>query len=249
MIKNKRSMPETLKHYFNSQSYSSFTRQLNFYGFRRVRTSRHIKYTHSIFRKGNYESFSKITKNKKNDKPTNIHISFEDSVCSVDIDSLEAEEYILVKYNKEIEELRCENINLEKVILNESQKFIKTKEIFEKVYDYLINCEDNSILCLLKNKLMKFNNDLVDSYKLLEEVEYLIGKLNLENKEGLFCLDNSKTFTEQDKSKINSTRTNTKQDSIFKTQNKLVHYRFNETSLDSLELKSLHCFFEKKISN
>jgi HSF-type DNA-binding len=63
----KRFETETLPNYFNHGNFSSFIRQLNFYGFQKLRSdpdlqkhTEHIRFAHECFRRGHPELLKKI---------------------------------------------------------------------------------------------------------------------------------------------------------------------------------------------
>ena len=121
-ILNKVKIQNTLKIYFRSASFHSFCRQLNLYGFKRVKGTGFIRFCHPLFKRDCPELLCGIRKeNGKNDFLTNFD-DFEENEAVL---SEKEVEYIR---EKEIEELKRENDFFEREIKGQ-QNFSETIQI------------------------------------------------------------------------------------------------------------------------
>jgi DNA gyrase/topoisomerase IV subunit A len=155
LILNRQKLASVLKNYYKSNSIESFKRQLNLYGFTRVKGDKCIKFRHPSFSKHNPEDLWKINKQSK-PKQTQSY-----SISDSELEELSSETGIVVKIQEEIKEMEKENKQLEERLLEDDNLFETLQNKFFLIEQQFINKRTDGLANLIK----KFQKDLVSMDK------------------------------------------------------------------------------------
>lgn len=170
IIENRKDLPNVLSNYSNSNSFSSFIRQLNNYGFKKVKTNGHsCEYINSKFKRGKASTINKITrqtemvskqiKRKKILKRKAVCVEDEVKLKQAEVKELEESIKCLTKENKRIKD----SLNEFKSILYE--RMAHTCEVAFLVFIHF----DDTVLNKIENFFIKagivcatdcFSNDM-----------------------------------------------------------------------------------------
>lgn len=152
LILNRKKLPFVLKNYYKSDSIETFKRQLNLYGFKRIKESKNIKYRHPLFCRHNPEDLYKINKRTKVIKDQSYSIS--DS----EFEELEAETSIMVKFEREIGHLKEENKILTQRHKEVDNLFILLTNKLNRINDHFITEGTNDF-----NRILIAYQEVIDS--------------------------------------------------------------------------------------
>ena len=164
LIEDVQQFIKVLPVYFKTKNFASFVRQLNMYGFHKIKNDRGVhEFKHPQFKKDHYEELAHI-------KRKNILIGKEDEIEDKELD---AEEFVKLK-----EKLDNTKVSLEAVTQQNMSLISANKEVAGQLYNFkqdyenrlskfffmfyfIVNSKSDAILKLLKKTLM----DLGISYE------------------------------------------------------------------------------------
>ena len=183
LILNRKKLPFVLINFYKSDSIETFKRQLNLYGFKRIKGSKNIKYRHPFFCRHNPEDLYKINKRTKVIKDESYSIS--DS----EFEELEAETSIMVKFEREIGQLKEENEMLTQRHKEIDNLFILLTNKLNKINDHFITKGTNGFNKILESyqkimncKMRRGNSSLDNQLILIKEIINELDTLTKRNK-------------------------------------------------------------------
>ena len=182
LIEDPQKFIKVLPVYFKTKNFASFVRQLNMYGFHKVKNDRGVhEFKHPQFKKGHYEELVHI-------KRKNIMVEKDEEQQDNELD---AEEFIQLK-----EKLDTTRVSLETVTHQNLNLITANKEVASQLYNFkqeyesrlskfffmfyfILNSKSDSILTLLKKTLMdlgiSYHEDMTKSIeqRTIEASEYI----------------------------------------------------------------------------
>lgn len=183
LILNRKKLPFVLINFYKSDSIETFKRQLNLYGFKRIKGSKNIKYRHPLFCRHNPEDLYKINKRTKVIKDESYSIS--DS----EFEELEAETSIMVKFEREIGQLKKENEMLIQRHKEVDNLFILLTNKLNQINDHFITKGTNDFNKILESyqkvmdcKMRRDNSFLDNQLILIKEIINELDTLTKGNK-------------------------------------------------------------------
>lgn len=170
-----------LPKYFKSGSFESFKRQLNFYGFKRVKGGSRIRFKHPLFHRNNKEEYHLIKRQSKSKVKQVLCNNDGESESCWEIEDLENEDLLLDKHDSEIKQLKQNNEELQEQIK------MKEKELFEMENDLdfiLKNLKDTQKIksrckgCCSHHQVNDYENELSNTIPFeKEELKTVINQM------------------------------------------------------------------------
>lgn len=196
-ISDKEAFIELLPHFFKTKNFNSFVRQLNMYGFHKVKGMNDQEFKHPFFRKGHSEYLCYIKRRYANTN-SNIKMDAKESDISPSkyFDLRQQFNFLTEKVDnstKEIERLNEENTKLHVIcreVVLDSQKSLQKALVL--LFSVLNNASPE-LSNSLKAYLQRLNIDLNQLMPLIRtvEIEHLIEQ-NILNK--IFRTDNCRSI-------------------------------------------------------
>lgn len=206
IIEDTQKFTKVLPVYFKTKNFASFVRQLNMYGFHKVKNDRGVhEFRHPSFKKGHYDDLAHIKrKNIANVKDG------EGMEKELDADKYNKLRDTLDRTKSSLETITQQNINLIAANKDVASKLYNFKHDYESrlkklffMFYFLINSKDEKLLNLLKKTLIElgvaFDGDKNKNYEeqTSEVIEHINRKILVSsNSEQVVISKLLNTFTE-----------------------------------------------------
>lgn len=245
MILSKNRLSAVLQRFFKSGSVESFKKQLNLYGFARIKQSKHIKYRHPLFHRYGAEDLWRISKRSITQKTESY--SFSDS----ELEELEAEVDVFHKVETEIKQLEEENKVLRQRMEKEDAIYKSLQARLDHFDDRFINKRTADLTGIMNRYQKEFSNsdgellffsaDRINLLKqMVDEVDQMTSEAEISSDVGCKKVKLSRTSDTCLTKKTNASQ------SSFKIPSKHKQSRFfmecsNNLSCNDLYLDPHHC--------
>lgn len=183
IIEDTQKFTKVLPVYFKTKNFASFVRQLNMYGFHKIKNDRSIhEFRHPSFRKGHYDDLAHIKRKNITNQKGDENIDKE-----LDTDEYNKLRETLERTKASLETITQQNINLIAANKEVASKLYNFKHDYESrlkklffMFYFLINSKDEKLLNLLKKTLIElgvaFDGDKNKNYE--EQTSEVIGHIN-----------------------------------------------------------------------